>query len=88
MSHACYLLEDTPEPRELQQRWAEQSEETEGCKDLRRCENIPIIHQHKHTNTRETDLHRKLRAWEIWVKEDIKLICLVTDHVHSDESVE
>jgi len=62
LSHACYLLENTQEPRELQQRWAEQSEETEACKDLRRCENIPIIHQDKHTKTRETNLHGKTRS--------------------------
>lgn len=62
LSHACYLLENTEEPKELQQRWAEQSEETEGCTDLRRCENIPIIHQHKHSNTRETNLHRELKS--------------------------
>lgn len=57
-----YLLENTQEPRELQQRWAEQSEETEACKDLRRCENIPIIHQDKHTKTRETNLHGKTKS--------------------------
>lgn len=61
LSHACYLLENTQEPRELQQRCAEQFEETKGCKDLRRCENIPIIHQDKHTNTRETNLHGKTK---------------------------
>lgn len=62
LSHACYLLENTQEPRELQQRWAEQSEETEACKDLRWCENIPIIHQDKHTKTRETNLHGKTKS--------------------------